>query len=74
MKLVRPTFTGDTCGGGGGATCDSGCFCGPDASKCVGCTCKGIPHGAGIFYCNSGGAPVTVKPDDLRAESDSILI
>ena len=55
LKLVRPTFTDNTCGGG--SHCGSGCYCyGADASKCVGCTCKKTavyPGGGFICYSNT---------------------
>ena len=56
LKLVRPTFTGDSCGGKPGP-CGSGCWCfGPDKSKCVGCTC-GYNDQAGGFQCGSAAPP-----------------
>jgi len=52
LKLVRPTFTNDTCSNGN--NCGSNCFClGNDASKCVGCTCKKGTAGDPYFYCNA---------------------
>jgi len=57
LKLVRPTFTDDTCAGP--TPCGAGCACGGrDASKCVGCTCK--KHSSDGFYCDSTEA---MKPE-----------
>ena len=52
LKMVRPTFTNNTCGGGY-KNCGSGYYCaGTDTTKCVGCTCKKDRDGPG-FYCDA---------------------
>ena len=56
LRLVRPTFSGDTSVGVNG----SGCYCNSaDATKCVGCTCeKGNFDGVPGWYCSSGARPL----------------
>jgi len=64
LKLVRPTFTGDACGGR--PPCGSGCACGgADARKCEGCTCT--KHPTNGFYCDSTPGTHTLKADDRAA-------
>ena len=67
LKLVRPTFTDDTCGFG--KTCGSGCYCsGTNVSKCEGCACKKV-GAVGNWACSSSSGHsregLTVKTDDL---------
>ena len=55
LDLVRPTFTGCTCGGSG-KPCGSGCWCDSlDVSKCAGCLCKKGISGPGgqVSFCDS---------------------